>query len=275
MENSVLGQLLDLVAAFNKAGLRPIICGGLGIYLSLHERQKEMSLRTTNDIDLMLTRRQVLDCANREAIAEIITDNLDYMVCEDGKYFMFEKGEQKLDILTCPGAVDGVEVDGFRAKLVKSRLHAYITPEAVFIEEDMRTISLSELFRGNDEAKGLTVNVPSPTNLIILKLFAFNDRDSGPRQDDAKACAHAFDIYVIVTLANRQDYREGAEFLARHCDSDIIQKAKGIVRDKFSTDDSVGWIRVLETAVFYSDLNIQQKREKIVEAKARLVRWFS
>jgi len=273
LENSVLGQLFDLVAAFDKAGLRPIICGGLGIYLSLHGRRKELSSRTTNDIDLMLTNQQVLDSATRKAIAEIITGDLDYGVCKDGRYFMFEKGQQKLDILTQP--VDGVEIDGFRAKLVKSRLHAYVTLEAVFIEEDLRKISLSELFPDNDGAKGLTVDVPSPTNLLILKLFAFNDRDSGSRQDDDKARAHAFDIYMIVASANLRDYREGAEFLVRHGNSDIIQKARSIVKDKFSSADSAGWFRVLETSSFFPNLNIQQRRQKLIEAKARLVRWFS
>lgn len=274
MDDSILKQLHELTAAFEQIDIRPIVCGGLGIYLSLKDRLKELPLRTTNDIDLILTNQQILDHARRKAIAEIITGDLEYRVFEDGKYFMFKKGNQHhLDILTPP--VDSVEVDGFRAKIVKSRLHGYVTPEAQFIEEDIRTIYLSELMTNNKEVEGLEVCVPSPTNLLILKLFAFNDRDSGQRQDDNKARAHAFDIYIIVTLANLQDYKEGIQFLNRHSDSQIIHKAKSIVENKFSFKNSPGWIRVLENSIFYPNLSINKKREKIRTTQARLIRWFS
>jgi len=274
MDEKLLKQLYELAAAFGKIGLKPVICGGLGIYLILHKRQSELETRATNDIDLILTNQQILNTSHRQAIAEIITNVLEYRVCEDGKYFMFEKGNhQYLDILTPP--IDYVEVEGFRAKIVKSRLHGYVTPEAQFIQEDIRTISLSDLLTDCKEAEGLEVCVPSLTNLLILKLFALNDRDSGQRQDDNKARAHAFDIYTIITSTNLQDYKEGRQFLSRHSDSKIIHKTISIVESKFSSDNGPGWTRVLENTIFYPDLSIRQKREKIRIAQTRLTRWFS
>lgn len=274
MDDSILKQLLELASAFAKINLKPVICGGLGIYLSMYNRKSDLSIRTTNDIDLMLTNRQIADHAYRKAIAEIITDQLEYKACKDGKYFMFEKNNRHfIDILIPP--VDGIEAEGFRAKIVKSCLHGYITPEAQFIQEDMRTISLSELITDCKEAEGLEVFIPSPTNLLLMKLFAFNDRDLGARQDDNKARAHAFDIYTIITLTSLQDYKECKHFISRHKDSEIIHKAISIVESKFSSEDNPGWIRVLENTTFYPDLNIRQKREKIRSAKARLTRWFS
>jgi hypothetical protein len=278
LDNSIIiGQLCKLATAFTEVGVRPVICGGLGIYLSLHGREKDLPLRTTNDIDLMLTKQQVLEEARRKAISEIITGSLDYRVCEDGKYFMFEKDDQpNLDILTQPiDGVEGIDIEGFRAKIVKSCLHAYITQEACFIEEDMRTIPLSELLLDDKEAERLEVCVPSPTNLLILKLFAFNDRDSGERQDDDKARAHAYDIYVLITLANQEDYREGLKFLERHRDSLIIQTAQSIVRNKFSGIEHSGWQSVLESSDFYSGYNRKQKEERLDEARRRLRRWFN
>lgn len=274
MEDKILGQLLELTKAFNERGIKPVICGGLGIYLTFHQRQKELPLRTTNDIDLMFTRSQVREPVRRNAIAEIITGQLNYIVREGGKYFQFEKGEQQyLDILTQP--VEGVEIEGFRAKLVKSRLHGYVTPEACFVEEDLKTIKLSDIFPNGKKAADREISVPSLTNQLILKLFAFEDKHEGPRKDDVLVQAHAFDIYVIATLANANDYREGQQFLTRHSDSRVIEKAKKIVLDRFSSVDGAGWQHVLGAFGFYPNLNIEQKREKLGQAARRLAKWFS
>ena len=273
MNKNILKQLYELAAAFNKIDIKPIICGGLGIYLILHKQQSELETRTTNDIDLMLTNQQILNTTQRRAIAEIITDNLEYKVCEDGKYFMFEKeNQQYLDILIPP--VNCVEVEGFRAKIIKSQLHGYITPEAQFIDEDKKRVPLSEFQPDNEKSEEIEVYVPSLTNLLILKLFAFNDRDSGPRQNDNKARAHAFDIYIIITLAKLQDYKEGVQFLKRHQDSKIIHQAKNIIENQFDTIERSGWLRVLENTSFYPNLDIKQKRNKLHNAKDRLKKWF-
>ncbi len=274
MNDRILSQLLELARAFDRVGLTPLICRGLGVFLSLCGRQKEVPLRMTNDIDLMLTQQQLSEEANRNAIAEIITGTLDYRARELGKYFMFEKDDgQRLDILTQP--IYGLAVDGFRAKIVPSRLHAYITEEALFVEEDMKTIRLCDLLPGNKEAEELAIRVPSLTNFLVLKLFAFDDRDSGPRRDDNQARAHAFDVYVLVTLATQQDYETGSRFLARHSDSDVIRRAKEIVNNKFSSVDAAGWRRVLEAPSFYSNLRMEWKKQKLNEAKGRLIRCFA
>ena len=271
MDEMILYQLAELAGAFNKIGIKPVICGGLGIYLGFHSRESEVPLRTTNDIDLILTKTQVLEQSRLNAIAEIITSKLKYIVCEDGKYFKFQKGNQYLDVLAQP--VEGINIEGFRAKFVKSRLHGHITPEACFIEEDLITISLSDILPDNEKTGGIEVFVPSPTNLLLLKLFAFDDRDEKKENDPAQT--HAFDVYVTVTLADRNDYLQGQKFLARHKNSQIIQRSESIVTNKFSSVDQVGWQRVLEASSFYPNLNVQQKRERLDEAKRRLVRWFT
>ena len=271
MDEMILYQLAELAGAFNKIGIKPVICGGLGIYLGFHSRESEVPLRTTNDIDLILTKTQVLEQSRLNAIAEIITSKLKYIVCEDGKHFKFQKGNQYLDILAQP--VEGINIEDFRANFVKSRLHGHITPEACFIEEDLITISLSDILPDNEKAGGIEVFVPSPTNLLLLKLFAFDDRDEKKENDPAQT--HAFDVYVTVTLADRNDYLQGQKFLARHKNSQIIQRSESIVTNKFSSVDQVGWQRVLETSSFYPNLNVQQKRERLDEAKRRLVRWFT
>jgi len=229
--------------------------------------------RATTDIDLMLTKTQVRKEAERRAIAETITDGLGYFVREGCEYYQFIKEpDQELDILSPP--VDGLEVDNFRVKIVKSKLHGHITAEACFIEDGLRTVSLREFLPDSEESGGLEVQVPSPTNLLLLKLFAFNDRDEGQRLDPERAQAHAWDVYVTIMLTYRNDFLEGQDFLSWHEDSDIIRTARSIVAGKFNAVEQAGWRRVLESSDFYPDLDRREKEAKLDEARRRLLRWF-
>lgn len=93
MDNELLTQLSELAVACNKGGISPIICGGLGIYLSFCKKQGEVAqmIRATQDIDLMLSPRDLIEEAKRRAIAKIITDELKYVVRDDMRHHGFTK----------------------------------------------------------------------------------------------------------------------------------------------------------------------------------------
>jgi hypothetical protein len=274
MDKRLIEQLAELAAPFNRIGLKPVICGGLGIYLCFHKAQARDMIRVTNDIDLMLTESQVLEQARCRAIAEIITGELRYVVREGREHLHFMKDDDMyLDILAPP--IKGFKRDDIRIKLVSSKLHGRVTEEACFIEDDLRTVSLDELLLENETRYGLEVQVPSPTNFLLLKLFAFNDRDEGERHNPERAQAHASDVYRIIVLTSRADYIEGQRFLSRHKDSDIIQKAQSIVRNKFHAIGQTGWRWILESSGFCPDLNRREKETKLDEARRRLIRWFA
>lgn len=274
MDKRILNQLAELAESFRKIGLKPVICGGLGIYLCFYEykgQSREM-IRATYDVDLMLTQSQVLQEAKRRAIAEIITGKLKYVVREGREHLHFKKdNDQYLDILA--PRIEGFETQDFRIKLVKSKLHGHVTDEACFIKEDLRRVPLCGFLPDDKRKSDLEVQVPSPTNSLILKLFAFNDRDK--KQDKDRSQAHAWDIYIATTLTNRIDYLEAQEFLFRHQDSEIIHKTKSIVAEKFSSIDKSGWQLILETSGFYPGTNIRQRKEILEVAGRRLVRWFN
>jgi hypothetical protein len=275
VDRRLIEQLADLAESFNRIGLKPVICGGLGMYLCFHKAQGQarQMIRATTDIDLMLTWTQVLKEAERQAIAATITDGLGYIVREGCEYYQFTKEpDRELDILSPP--VKGLEVDNYRIKIVKSKLHGHITPEACFIEEGLRTICLREFLPDNEKKCCLEVQVPSPTNLLLLKLFAFDDRGEGKRLDLERAQTHARDIYIIMLATSRDDYLEGQDFLSRHEDSEIIQTARSIVSRKFNAVEQAGWRRVLESSDFYSNLKRREKEAKLDEARRRLIRWF-
>jgi len=219
MNSIIFQQLGELAESFDRIGLKPVVCGGLAVYLHFYQSQDEAQrmIRTTNDVDLMLTPTQVLEKSYRNAIAEIITDTLNYVVCKEAKHFQFKKApSQRLDVLI-PRIAD-CDITDYRVKLVRSKLHGHLTEEACFIEEDLKTIMLSEFLPGTSN---LEIAIPSLTNMLILKLFAFSDRYTGQRQDVARAVTHAWDIYIIATLANPTDYHQGQKFLSRHADSDM------------------------------------------------------
>jgi len=255
--------------------VRPVVCGGLGVYLcfSKTEGNPQELIRATHDIDLMLTQRQILDQSQRLAIAEIITEKLDYIVVSDAKHFQFAKSDgQPLDILAPP--IAGIETDGFRVKLVKSRLHGHLTEEALFIEEGLRSIPLSKFLPSTEPGSDLEVDVPSPTNQLIMKLFAFNDRNEGDRRDMERAQAQAWDIYIVVMLADRNDYKEGRAFLDKHHDSEIVKTARSIVGNSFQAIGQEGWQRVLEASAFYPNLSRTERESMLEKAARRLAQWF-
>jgi hypothetical protein len=266
MDDAVLIQLAELAKSLNKIGLKPVICGGLGVYLCFCKSKgaAQSMIRATNDIDLMIIKQQVTEMSRRKAIAEIITGELAYVVRAGGEHFRFIKApDRQLDILSPP--IKNFQIKEHRVKFVKSKLHGRLTVEACFIDEDLRTIALS-----ND---GVEVQVPSPMNLLILKLCAFDDRDK--KDETERAQAHAFDIYITVMLANRDDYLEGQRFLVRHNDWPAIKRITSIVNNKFNSVEQPGWQRVLEATSFYPNLNAQRKRGELEQAKNRLLRWFT
>ena len=168
MDSRLIEQLAELAESFNRIGLKPVICGGLGLYLCFHKAQGQASrmIRATTDIDLMLTETQVLEQARRRAIAEIITGELRYIPREGREHLHFMKGDQLLDVLAPP--IKGFKTDGFRIKFVRAKLHGHITSEACFIEEGLRTVSLREFLPGEEQRYDLEVQVPSPTNILLL-----------------------------------------------------------------------------------------------------------
>ncbi|MBM4026218.1 MAG: hypothetical protein FJ280_12550 [Planctomycetes bacterium] len=271
MNIALLNQLREITEAFNRLGLRPVICGGLGLYLLFRDRPQ--AVRATQDIDLMITPSQAGQRATREAIARAILEELQYVTCEEGRCFRFMKvPARRLDILAPP--VEAVAIEGGRVKLVRMRLHGRLTPEACFIEEDLRTIDLALLMPGSVPPGSLFVSVPSPANMLILKVFAYEDRDSDPRRDEERAQAHAYDIYLIATLAQLSDYQEGRGFLSRHASSDVIQKAREIVTTRFSALEQSGWKHVLASAAFHPGRPMGERREQLDLARRRLLRWF-
>jgi hypothetical protein len=204
----------------------------------------------------------------------MITGELEYIVQEEKRYHGFRKEpDQELDILVPP--MEELTRSYYRLRIVKSTLHGYITQEAEYIDEDLREVSLSDTFDEIPPENDQVVYVPCPTNLMIMKLYAFSDRIEGERKDLDRAMAHAFDVYVTIMLAGREDLKEGQALIWRHKDSDIILKTKTLINDSFSDYEKPGWQTVLGSPNFHPGMSIADKQEKLRQACIRLLRWFN
>lgn len=275
MDIRLLNQLAELAREFRALNLVPVICGGMAIHLLFEKRAIDSGsiLRATRDVDMIVTRSQASSGEALRLLADRLTGPMEYMVVEDRKCFGFaKKSGESLDILAMP--LEQYETKGTRVKLVKERLHGRLTEEASFIEEGLRTVELAQFAPQDLTLTGLTVNVPSPTNLLLMKLIAFDDRDAGPRKDDAHANADASDIYIVAMLGDVGDYRGGRELLTRHSDSPIVQRACRTVADKFSSIDGPGWLRVLAAGDLFGGADVAERRRRVEPVMRRLVRWF-
>lgn len=279
MENSIddiiIRQLAALAQACQKRNIKPIICGGLGVYLRFCGKEEIREIRrATQDIDLMFSRQDLLEEAKRTAMAEMITGELQYIVQEDKKYHGFRKDpNQKLDILVPP--IKELEQNNYRLRIVKSVLHGHITEEAEYIDEGLQVICLPDTFNEFPIEDNVNVYLPCPANLMIMKLYAFRDRIEGDRKDMDRAMAHAFDVFITVMLTDRDDLKQGQEFSYRHKNSDIIRQTKSIIEDSFSHYEKIGWQTVLSSPNFYPTISIKERQKKLQQASARLARWFN
>lgn len=274
MDDLLIRQLTELAQACKRKEIRPIICGGLGVYLSFCGKEDDIKnmLRATQDIDLMFSKEDLLEEAKRRAMAEVIREELEYIVQEGKEFHGFKKEpDQELDILVPP--MEELKQKNYRLRIVKSALHGHITEEAEYIDEDLHKVSLSDVFEGISSEDAF-VYVPCPTNLMIMKLYAFNDRVEGNRENSDRAMAHAFDVFLVIRLTDRDDLKQGHQFISRHNESLILEKAKAIVKASFYDVQDRGWQTVLSSSNFFPDKNIPDRESELEKASSRLKRWF-
>jgi len=251
--------LLDFLFELEKKGLTtPLtIAGGFGLFLKrryLNERMERTLFdningqRTTEDIDIFIP----IDILCNRQESQVIVDTLqrNYEVIDTFKFTQWKKiiefeeytGYVKLDFLT--GNVDAckvyVHIKGQRARNRRvGGFHARITPEALCIDENAQTIPLLGRQSNGEECKAV-VRIPHPFTYLMMKLFAFRDR-----QDDInKGQYHAFDIFSIIGTLTEWELKEAVELGKKHVHVPVFQEAKQIVESLFTGTRSSGMIAI-------------------------------
>ncbi|MGL6227335.1 MAG: hypothetical protein ACRC10_12010 [Thermoguttaceae bacterium] len=165
-------------------------------------------------------------------------NSLGYKVIDNAKYLQWKKpvkpGDVKMDFMI--GSIDehrkylkSSKPPRVRNKAVKG-FHAHITPEAIWVDEKALRIPLKGQ-RSNGIEYETTICLPHPFTYLVMKLFAFRDR----QEDENKkhGSHHAFDLFSIIGLLTETELKESIEFGTTHAQEPIIQAAKQIVQDCF------------------------------------------
>ncbi len=251
-------ELAILQQALDEAGVEFLLAGGMGLYLrdislDLAGRSprypKRPISRTTSDLDVMLTVEVIVSAPQMEALKGVLRD-MEYRSI--AKHYQFARKvaddiEVKVDLLA-PKPVDErrqVKINGPRIRPHHvSGIHARVTEEAQGISK----FPVSLEFRS-----GVSVNIPSAMNYVILKLHAFEDRKDSPDEKSDNGRHHALDVFRVVTDMREEDWEAAIQHVQDDNDQDYLQRAANLQRLNFGTPTSPGILRLREHPSFQSD----------------------
>ena len=260
-------ELVRIAKALEPYDVKLIIGGGYGLALKTQlmiDSGKRTQLeippaRSTEDLDLFLRLEVITDAEKMEAIRDVL-EKLNYKPVAE--FFQFETGIElsggqgtiKVDLLAPrPQNV----VDREQVKISKPRIrprnakniHAYLTEEAITIEERLTRLTLSH---DQDTAE---VFLPHPYTFLVLKLFALRyhldkeKKSAGDRTKQPKAPEHAFDIYRIVAMFTEEEWGEAQELADQYRADEIIMEAREITSGIFGSVGSEGVLAARRHAV--------------------------
>lgn len=233
-----------------------LLVGGYGILLKAdYIRTNDLETvaptffpRATDDLDVLLTAPVVAD-ANRMAAVRDALRELGYEPMTGGEYYQWSRdleGEGgtasrvRIDLLgQIPEQQAGMKVTDRRMRPEHFEgLHAHPVVEAAVAHKNPIHVDVCP------EGSSGTVALPHPFNFLLLKLFALDDRKNDPDLDLGRH--HAFDLYRVVAMLTRKEWREVPELRSRHSEYDVVRRAGRLVRRLFSDIESVGSIRLRE-----------------------------
>jgi hypothetical protein len=266
-------NLLDLLFALDGQRVPITVGGGFGLFLKRHhltargERTLFAELpepRATNDIDVFLRADVLTDVTRSQAVAAAIR-GLGYEPVAGAEYLQWRRAvavggvaqEVKIDLLVGP-------TDEHRSKLhvnpprVRPKgksvgLHAYETKEALYLEDRPVSITVSGT-RSGGEAHTATVFVPEAFPYLMMKLFAFDDRQADANKDLGRH--HALDLYTIVGMMTEGEYDRARQLGEASRSDDRFVRGCAIVGDHFGTPTSAGVLRLREHRLFRDDFRL-------------------
>lgn len=252
-------ELARLARALRPHGLPVLIGGGYGLVL----RQKHVEVigvptrravpeaRATSDLDVFLTAEVIADASRVDALRETL-HQLAYRPVETARYFQFVRDvdvrgaarEVKVDLLAPPPRdpvrLERVKVDATRIRpRAVQGIHARTAPEAFMVGECALGIWL-----GADDP--VEVFLPHPFSFVLLKLFAYRDRQDDKATDFGRY--HAFDLYRIVAMMTDAELLEAEALRDRYADDVVVVEAREIISTLFGHADAPGGLALREHA---------------------------
>lgn len=247
-------QLIKLAGKLQKDDIKLIIGGGYGLLLKrehlaltkIPTRFELPEARSTNDIDTFL-RTEVITDGTKLNIIKAALEDLGFKPV--APYFQFEVPiddknpdlKVKIDFLAAPPSTDQekqlVKITKPRIRAKDShKMHGYLTEEAVTLEENLTLLTIE------DKGNSIEIFLPHPFTYLVLKLFALRDRLEDEKKDFG--AYHSFDIYRIIAMMTEQELEQAFAMRDKFAAEPKIQEAGAIVRELFSSTDSIGILRL-------------------------------
>lgn len=233
-----------------------LLVGGYGILLKAeYIRANDLETvaptffpRATDDLDLLLTAQVVADTDRMAAVRDALRE-LGYEPVTGGEYYQWSRDLEgdggaasrvRIDLLgQIPEDQSGMKVSDRRMRPHGFEgLHAHPVVEATVVHEKPIHVDVCP------EGSPGTVALPHPFSFLLLKLFALDDRKNDPDVDLGRH--HAFDLYRLVAMLTREEWREVPELRSRHSENGVVRRAGRLVRRLFSDLESIGSIRLRE-----------------------------
>lgn len=258
----LITALIDLVEQMQDLSKPVMIGGGLGMYLKQQDLEGQEHVgtlikadlwppaRTTEDIDMFLPTEIVLCVGDMQSVRDAL-DGLGYQVKEQNFQFMKSVGHGEVGVDLLTGAKDEearkqLNINGFRVRpKQKVPLHAYLTNEAICIDQDPLVLSIEDPRPGN-EKRSIEVRVPNAFTYLIMKLHAFRDRVESEQKE--MGIHHSLDAYRIVAMLTREEYAMVKRLLIENRDTDAVQATARIIRQHFGDEHALGVLRLREGA---------------------------
>ena len=95
-----------------------------------------------------------------------------------------------------------------------------------------------------------------PFPYLMMKLFAFHDRQDDERMDLGRH--HAMDLYHIVGMMIDEEYRRAVELGQYYGTYEQTEKARKIVRECFSVPTDLGLLRLREHTLFRKEFQFAE-----------------
>lgn len=258
----IFPHLLDLLHCSQQRGIRLILIGGLGLYIKREEvvRQgvidRERLLpdaRATSDIDALIQIADLGDVDKRQALRDVICEELGYEPDPAARYFKFFRdvvraGQEipdriKIDLHSRERA----EGEAVRSKPSSTRippeckiLQARKTKEAFAVEARPCSVVL-EGQRSGGQACTVEVLLPHLFASLVMKLRAALDHvETAPAEREPRNRKHAFDVYLILSMMTADDWQESLEMVQMYVDEPELRAVRAGLKLLFGSDSAPG-----------------------------------
>jgi hypothetical protein len=268
--NLLIAHLLDFLFEINQKGImKPLIVGGgLGLFLK-RQYVTEKKIRTlfdnppfarsTEDIDLFVPLEVLCNLEQWKKIYEVL-NLLEYKPVKGREYMQWEKsiqinnfqeGRVKIDWLTGPYDEQSEKYLHIKEPRIRpkgeSTFHAHLTEEALLIDD--KKVDIPFVGKRTNEAEYETIiSVPHPFTYLLMKLFAYNDRQNDERKFLGQH--HAFDIFEIIGLLTENELSETIQLGKEYAENVTVQKARQITQNYFNGLFSRGSLKIQTNQLF-------------------------